>query len=72
MGAIFDVPMLTNGIGGLFCRDGMVREIVAGFARRFPHAGGGLEGKHVALDANDGGDARAPRRAGNDRLRIED
>ena len=70
--AVFDAPVVADGLACELCIDGFVGQVKAGFACGFPLSGRGVEGKNSTLDADDGGDQAAPVGAGDDVAGVED
>jgi len=70
--AVFDAPVVPDGLACLVGVDGSAGQLKAGFACVFPLSGRGLDCLNASLDADDDGDQAAPFGAGDDVAGVED
>jgi len=70
--AVFDAPVVPDGLACLVGVDGSAGQVEAGFAGGFPLPGRGVDSQNAPFDADDGGDQATPVGAGDDVIGVKD
>ena len=70
--AVFDAPVVADGLACLVGIDGLAGQVEAGFAGGFPLPGRGVDSQNAPFDADDGGDQATPVGAGDDVIGVKD